>query len=123
MKAFELYVLDLFLNIQKFYPASYHDQVLTQIREVYAPIQWSLLSPEAQEHYFYLESRDISFLPIAFSLVFFFLITEKTNDAANKNMVVIPVHSYHANLEMVGYIIQFYFSPKNDFSFTVGNGS
>ena len=57
MKAYELFVLDLFLNTQKRFPVAYHDQVLSQIRSVYAPLQWPRLSAEAQEHYYYLESN------------------------------------------------------------------
>ena len=69
MKAFELYVLDLFLNIQKQFPSSCHNQVLAQIRQVYAPIQWPLMVPEDQQHYYDLESKTWRFYEILLRLI------------------------------------------------------
>ena len=104
MKAFELYILDLFLNIQKHFPSSCHSQVLAQIRQVYAPVHWSLMSPEAQYHYFDLESKTRGQFTSQIYLSFFLL--EKTNEAATRNMVVFPIQSDHEKLKMVCFFIK-----------------
>lgn len=104
MKAFELYILDLFLNIQKQFPSSCHSQVLAQIRQVYAPVHWSLMSPEAQYHYFDLESKTRGQFTSQIYISFFLL--EKTNEAATRNMVVFPIQSDHEKLKMVCFFIK-----------------
>ena len=71
MKAFEVFVLELYLNLTENFPREEHPSIYTQVREVYAPIQWRALSPADREQYFFLESI--------------------TNNAARNNQVVMPV--------------------------------
>ena len=71
MKAIEIYVLELFMNISDKFPKEDHPSIFKQVREVYAPIQWRTLSPADREQYFFLEGI--------------------TNNAARNNQTVMPV--------------------------------